>query len=394
MKPNCDILKLKSYLGISMIYFLFLITLLFNTTKPIEVEALSLQGSRPYQQDRFYVAANKSDQCLAAIFDGHGTYGDEVAEFLKNEAPAAFNAIALEKPVIEKAFRALNNKLYQTLGKDKTDESGATGLVVLQNKDHFFIAHCGDSRAVWGCKQTAQTVDHTASNPKEIERVGKKNVRTVHGIERLGGTLMVTRSFGDVALKKIGLSATPEIAILSKSEYPYLLLGCDGVFDLTAGKSGSDQFDEQTDSFLWSMFRVLADKNQALRHIMFQVVIAVMLHEDEFEKGAISAMYRHYKDNNVAHFPLYPLDRRFRTERELQADMLHGILTNQCNDWTEKELEAFVFKHQIILHDNTTLILIVDKTQMPPKEIVAPPAVVKKPSWLKRIWNWQWPWSR
>lgn len=41
--------------------------------------------------------------------------------------------------MIEKAFRALNNKLYQLLGKDKTDESGATGLVVLQNKDHFSL---------------------------------------------------------------------------------------------------------------------------------------------------------------------------------------------------------------------------------------------------------------
>ncbi|QQR53984.1 protein serine/threonine phosphatase 2C family protein [bacterium] len=376
-----------------MIYFLFLITLLFNTTKPIEVEALSLQGSRPYQQDRYYVAANKADQCLAAIFDGHGTYGDEVAEFLKNEAPAAFNAIVLEKPVIEKAFRALNNKLYQLLGKDKTDESGATGLVVLQNKDHFFIAHCGDSRAVWGYKKIEQTVDHTASNPKEIERVGKKNVKTVHGVERLGGTLMVTRSFGDVALKKIGLSATPEIAILSKSEYPYLLLGCDGVFDLTSGLSGSDQFDEQTDSFLWSMFQIAANKNQALRRIMFQTVIAVMLHEDEFEKGAISAMYRDYTNNNVAHFPLYPLDRRFKTEKERQALLLVGILTNKFNDWTEQELSAFVSKHQAMLHDNTTLVLIVDKTSMPQKEVV-PPTVAKKSSWLKRIWNWQWPWSR
>ena len=49
--------------------------------------------------------------------------------------------------------------------------------------------------------------DHKASDPAEIERVKNQGGKVVDG--RVGGTLALTRAFGDHSLQKHGIIAKP-----------------------------------------------------------------------------------------------------------------------------------------------------------------------------------------
>ena len=51
--------------------------------------------------------------------------------------------------------------------------------------------------------------------------------------DRVGGSLAVSRAFGDHSLKKCGLSSEPEMNMyVLNSQYTHLIVGCDGVWDV------------------------------------------------------------------------------------------------------------------------------------------------------------------
>ena len=96
----------------------------------------------------------------------------------------------------------------------------------------LYIANLGDTRAVMSKNGLAERMsyDHRATDPAEIERI-----RTSGGVvmsDRVGGTLAITRAFGDHSLKKEGVIAKPYIKkhILRSSD-KYLVVASDGVWD-------------------------------------------------------------------------------------------------------------------------------------------------------------------
>jgi serine/threonine protein phosphatase PrpC len=72
--------------------------------------------------------------------------------------------------------------------------------------------------------------DHRATDPAEIERVKSIGGYVVDG--RVGGSLAITRAFGDHNLKKQGVVANPFIKkhVLRASD-KFLIIASDGVWD-------------------------------------------------------------------------------------------------------------------------------------------------------------------
>jgi serine/threonine protein phosphatase PrpC len=96
----------------------------------------------------------------------------------------------------------------------------------------LYVANVGDTRAVLSKNGLAERMsyDHRGTDPAEIERV-----RTGGGIileGRVGGSLAVTRAFGDHALKRDGVICKPFIKKhVLRSTDKFMVIACDGVWD-------------------------------------------------------------------------------------------------------------------------------------------------------------------
>lgn len=87
--------------------------------------------------------------------------------------------------------------------------------------------------------------DHRATDPDEVERVKAGGGNVVDG--RVGGTLALTRAFGDHSLKKHQVIAKPYIKkhVLRKSD-KFLLIASDGVWDSMEDQEAVNYCQEDT----------------------------------------------------------------------------------------------------------------------------------------------------
>jgi len=104
-----------------------------------------------------------------------------------------------------------------------SQSSGSTATVcVIRNSAELAVAHVGDSRALLCRKASALqlTEDHEPESAKEQERIERCNGRIMWssvGRPRVNGVLEMTRSIGDVELKKCGVTAEPDVHSLEVS---------------------------------------------------------------------------------------------------------------------------------------------------------------------------------
>ena len=101
----------------------------------------------------------------------------------------------------------------------------------------LLTAHCGDTRILL-CRSSdgvaiPLTTNHHPRTPSESSRLrrwGTSFVTDSFGEERMGG-LANTRSFGDMASKRMGVSAEPEIrrTEMGAGEYSFMVLISDGI---------------------------------------------------------------------------------------------------------------------------------------------------------------------
>lgn len=129
-------------------------------------------------------------------------------------------------------FAKINNELRLI----DSDGCGSTACVAIVRKEGaeniLYVANIGDTRAVLSKSGTAErmSVDDKCDHPGENSRV-----KAGGGIildNRLGGVLAVTRAFGDHALTRVGLIATPHIVKQTvKVMDKYLVIASDGIWD-------------------------------------------------------------------------------------------------------------------------------------------------------------------
>ena len=140
------------------------------------------------------------------------------------------------------------------------DQSGTTATVLYVNEYAILIANVGDSRAVLSYMDNGvfsaipMTVDHIASSSDERFLVEKRGgvITSNGGIDRVNGTLAITRSIGDASLSPL-LSRVPHVSLasrkelretcgyLSQSTVPcFIVLASDGLWDVLTNQEAVD----------------------------------------------------------------------------------------------------------------------------------------------------------
>ncbi|MCE5166414.1 hypothetical protein HAX54_019016 [Datura stramonium] len=170
------------------------------------------------------------------VYDGHG--GPQASRFINNNLFPHLQKLALEEgglseDVIRKAFDAIEERFLCLVKQSWLDQPqiasvGSCCLVGAISKDKLYVANLGDSRAVLGRRvETGETgdsatvvaerlsIDHNVGVEevrKEVEALHPDDSHVVvytRGVWRIKGIIQVSRSIGDVYLKKPEFSRDP-----------------------------------------------------------------------------------------------------------------------------------------------------------------------------------------
>eukprot|EP00922_Rhytidocystis_sp_ex-Travisia-forbesii_P061530 GHVS01091179.1.p1 GENE.GHVS01091179.1~~GHVS01091179.1.p1 ORF type:complete len:343 (-),score=54.32 GHVS01091179.1:72-1028(-) len=188
------------------------------------------------------------------ILDGHG--GRQTAAFIRDNLPAelakALETIdeqnqaelfmlddALTRKVINSVFSKLDSRIAIELPSCK---DGCTAIILLMGPSNVgIVASLGDSGACLGrtidsCLHAIPLSDsHKPWVIKEKDRILKAG-GTIEG-GRVNGALEITRSFGDIPLKKYGVLCTPTLRkfTVEPSQDVFVVMGCDGFWNCWPG---------------------------------------------------------------------------------------------------------------------------------------------------------------
>ncbi|KAL3346381.1 hypothetical protein AABB24_025030 [Solanum stoloniferum] len=170
------------------------------------------------------------------VYDGHG--GPQASRFINNNLFPQLQKLALEEgglseDVIRKAFDAIEEGFLRLVKQSWLDQpqiasAGSCCLFGAISKDELYVANLGDSRAVLGRRaETGQTgdsavvvaerlsIDHNVGVEevrKEVEALHPDDSHVVvytRGVWRIKGIIQVSRSIGDVYLKKPEFNRDP-----------------------------------------------------------------------------------------------------------------------------------------------------------------------------------------
>lgn len=114
----------------------------------------------------------------------------------------------------------------------------------------LYIANVGDTRAVLSRNGVEErlSIDHRLSEKSEKERVQSTGGLILN--DRVGGTLILTRAFGDHALKDSGVIANPTIRKHFIRPFDrFVVIASDGVYDTLSDQDvvGYCDIEEPTD---------------------------------------------------------------------------------------------------------------------------------------------------
>ena len=232
-----------------------------------DISKTGLSGEdKKVNQDRYFIFRNfvvGFENIFMGVLDGHGYYGHEVSEYIKENLPMDLNRILKTKKLnllkddlsqtIKQTFEMENNSLLRNKQID-SNLSGSTCVSVIYTPEKLIIANLGDSRCVLGKKINNNewkaenlTRDHKPSIPEEAERIKSYGGRIrpmkdedgnfigplrVYMKEKDLPGLAMTRSFGDYYASTAGTISIPEISEYKfVPEDKFLILASDGLFE-------------------------------------------------------------------------------------------------------------------------------------------------------------------
>lgn len=164
--------------------------------------------------------------------------GDELRKELM-KTPGDFS-YALEQVFLRVSYFSMSDHLFCKIDNElrllDADNTGSTACVAVVRQEGgarvLYIANLGDTRAVISKNGLAERLsyDHRATDQAEIDRIVSGGGRVTN--ERVGGTLAITRAFGDHSLKKEGVIAKPYIRKHAlRPADKCLVIASDGVWD-------------------------------------------------------------------------------------------------------------------------------------------------------------------
>jgi len=223
----------------------------------------SMQGWRSNMEDSHTALAklegNLKEWSFFGVFDGHAGPGvsEHCSEYLLNSImqEEQFKSLSVEpttenvatiKEAIRNGFLRLDD-VMRTMPKvvSGDDKSGTTAVCSLISPKHIYVANCGDSRAVLHRKSGIgfSTEDHKPINPCEKERIQNAGGSVL--VQRINGSLAVSRALGDFEYKNVVgmgqceqlVSPEPELYVEQRTgEDEFLVLACDGVWDVMSNE--------------------------------------------------------------------------------------------------------------------------------------------------------------
>ncbi|CAL8391768.1 unnamed protein product [Arctogadus glacialis] len=232
----------------------------------------SMQGWRVEMEDAHTAmpglpAQGMADWAFFAVYDGHA--GSRVAHYCSKHllehifsagsgllgtdndsddsttdpiSPVCLTVEAV-KTGIRSGFLHIDKHMRSCNGMDR---SGSTAVGVLLSPDHLFFINCGDSRAVLyrNARVCFSTLDHKPCNPQEKERI--QNAGGSVMIQRVNGSLAVSRALGDFDYKCVDgkgqteqlVSPEPEVFEMVRSPEldQFVVLACDGIWDVMSNE--------------------------------------------------------------------------------------------------------------------------------------------------------------
>ena len=217
--------------------------------------ASSVQGRRPYNEDRSHVlhpllGSSLSDRSTSffAVYDGHG--GEHAADWCSRHMHDCIAAQSeyggTDKHVaIEKGFLSCDQKLLSSFSSaapaaaPNSQQSGTTCGCVLIDSQYIYAGNCGDTRSILSRSQQPPvplSVDHKPCDPTEQSRIeaaggtvssqnipivrnGKKSVMVQSYVELGESGLAVSRALGDFGFKRSEGKSEDEQAVICR---PYI----------------------------------------------------------------------------------------------------------------------------------------------------------------------------
>lgn len=222
-----------------------------------------------------------------AIFDGHS--GKEISSYLSQNFHKilfsqlkTLNSFIDNENNINKIISLIKNSFISADKKiinefSLKNEVGSTATIVLLIKlgtESFFskyliCANIGDSRGyiLSNTTLTQITKEHNCRNDEEVSRIKKSGGIVFNN--RVYGTLMLTRSFGDKELKKHGVISEPDFFVKKIDEDDkFVIIASDGVWDTVKEndilelekKSRNGDWAFSSDEFSKKIVRLAVDK--------------------------------------------------------------------------------------------------------------------------------------
>lgn len=224
----------------------------------------SMQGWRVEMEDAHTAVVGLphglADWSFFAVYDGHA--GSRVANYCSGHllehilsGGADFSSGSGSVEGVKDGIRSgfLNIDEYMRSFSDLRqglDRSGSTAVCVLLSPSHLYFINCGDSRAVLSrdTKVGFSTQDHKPCNPREKERI--QNAGGSVMIQRVNGSLAVSRALGDYDYKCVDgkgpteqlVSPEPEVCVLERVAEgdEFVVLACDGIWDVMSNEELCD----------------------------------------------------------------------------------------------------------------------------------------------------------
>lgn len=173
---------------------------------------------------------------LFGIYDGHG--GTDVVKYIKERLPQIIKENLINRIPIETALTNSFTKVDEELKFYDSDYTGSTATIVLLQNNKIYCANVGDSRAYLLSKEhvTQISTDHKCTDEDEADRITQSGGSIQKG--RVNGQLILSRTLGDLNVKKFGIIATPTVRDYEINQNEtFCVLASDGVWDVIDGDS-------------------------------------------------------------------------------------------------------------------------------------------------------------
>ena len=122
---------------------------------------------------------------------------------------------------------------------EEESRAGCTSNVVLITPQKIYCANAGDSRAV-ACidgKTQPLSKDHKPEDTDELDRITKAGGTVSFG--RVNGGLNLSRALGDLEYKRGNLkpeqqmiTADPDCKDIKNENLEFIIMGCDGIWEI------------------------------------------------------------------------------------------------------------------------------------------------------------------